>query len=381
MHVKKKLIIFTGARSDYGLQKNIIKELKKNKNVYLKILAGPDHFEKSFGTTYKEIIKDNLVIDYKIRNINKKIKFNKKISNLFSNFNTINEKNNFDYAILLGDRYETFLFAVSCYFNKIPIIHLYGGETTYGAIDESLRHSITKLSFYHFVSNEIHRKRVIQLGESPKNVFNFGYTGVENFLTIKPQKKENIFKKYKIYTKKKIVLVTFHPETISKISYKDQIKTLIQAIRNINSAYFIFNINNSDPGSEFFLKMINNLNLKYNNIKTIKSLGVNDYISFVNLSTLVIGNSSSGIIEVPYAGKPSINIGDRQQGRISKKTVVNVKLNSKEITYQINKFLKKKINKNKKYKLVRSSKLISKKIISLINANKIAFKKKIFYDI
>ena len=145
MHVKKKLIIFTGARSDYGLQKNIIKELKKNKNVYLKILAGPDHFEKSFGTTYKEIIKDNLVIDYKIRNINKKIKFNKKISNLFSNFNTINEKNNFDYAILLGDRYETFLFAVSCYFNKIPIIHLYGGETTYGAIDESLRHSITKL--------------------------------------------------------------------------------------------------------------------------------------------------------------------------------------------------------------------------------------------
>jgi len=181
MSVKKNVILFTGARSDFGLQKNIIKELKKKKIINLKIAAGPDHFDKRFGNTYKEIIDNNFKIDFTIRPEKKNI-FKSKLANLFKKFNLLFNKKDFDCAILLGDRYETFLFATACYFNKIPIIHLYGGEKTYGAIDESLRHCITKLSFFHFVSSKQNKKRVIQLGEKSSNIFNCGYTGVENFL-------------------------------------------------------------------------------------------------------------------------------------------------------------------------------------------------------
>jgi GDP/UDP-N,N'-diacetylbacillosamine 2-epimerase (hydrolysing) len=378
MNVKKNVILFTGARSDFGLQKNIIKELKKKKIINLKIIAGPDHFDKRFGSTYKEIIDSDLKIDFKIRPEKKNI-FKTRLTNLFKKSNILLDKKKFDCAILLGDRYETFLFATSCYLNKIPIIHLYGGEKTYGAIDESLRHCITKLSYYHFVSSKKNKKRVIQLGENSSNIFNCGYTGVENFLTVKLKKKKELFNKYNIKNNKKVALVTFHPETISNISYKKQIDILINAISRIKEVVFLFNINNSDPGSEIFLNQIKKIE-KYNkNLKILKSLGVNDYASFVNISNLVIGNSSSGVIEVPFLNKYSINIGDRQEGREIKSSVICVKLNSKDIKHNINKYLNKKLKK-KKYKIIKSSKLISDKIYLILKNNKITFKKKIFYD-
>jgi len=185
--------------------------------------------------------------------------------------------------------------------------------------------------------------------------------------------------KYNIKNYEKIVLVTFHPETISNISYKKQIDTLINAIRGVKEAFFLFNINNSDPGSEIFLNQIKELN-KYNkNFKIVKSFGVDDYASFVNISNLVIGNSSSGVIEVPFLNKYSINIGDRQEGREIKKSVIPVKLNSKDINHNIKKYLNKKLKK-KKYTIIQSSKLISDKIYLILKNNKISFKKKIFYD-
>lgn len=376
--MKKNIVVFTGSRSDYGLLKNIIKKLNFFSFLNIKVIAGPDHFENKFGFTFREILDDKIKISYKIKNNKLKKNFNQKLSYLFARFNKLLQKK-IDLAILLGDRYETFLFASSCYFNKIPIIHLYGGEKTFGAIDESLRHAITKLSFIHFVATENNKKRLVRLGEDPKFIFNFGYTGVENFLKIKLRSKKYLFKKYDINTKKKIILITFHPETISKISYKKQIQTLIEGIIEIKEVYFLFNINNSDPGSEVFLREINASKKIIKNMKIIKSLGVQDYASFVNISNMVVGNSSSGIIEVPYLNKYSINIGDRQQGRDSKDTVINIKLKSKIIKKNILKYLN-KFPKKKEFSVTNSSKLISNKIVSLIRDNKISFKKKIFYE-
>jgi GDP/UDP-N,N'-diacetylbacillosamine 2-epimerase (hydrolysing) len=379
MIVKKNVVIFTGARSDYGLLKNIIKRLKFFFFLKVQVVAGPDHFENKFGLTFQEIINDKIKIDYEIKNNRSKKIFNQKLSNLFNKFNKLLSEKKIDCVILLGDRYETFLFASCCYLNKIPIIHLYGGEKTFGAIDESLRHAITKLSFIHFVASENNKKRLVRLGEDPKLIFNFGYTGVENFLKIKLRSKKYLFKKYDINTKKKIILVTFHPETISKISYEKQIQTLIEGIVEIKDVYFLFNMNNSDPGSEVFLREINRSKKIIKNMKIIKSLGVQDYASFVNISNMVVGNSSSGIIEVPYLNKFSINIGDRQQGRDSKDTVINIKLKSKIIKKNILKYIN-KFPKKKKYSIINSSKLISNKIVSLMRDNKISFKKKIFYE-
>lgn len=379
MFLKKNLVVFTGARSDYGLLKNIIKKLNLFFFINVKIVAGPDHFENKFGLTYKEILKDKISIDYKIKNNSTSKNFNQKLSNLFRSFNNLLLKKKIDCAILLGDRYEAFLFASSCYFNKIPIVHLYGGEKTFGAIDESLRHAISKLSLIHFVSSKNNKKRLIKLGESPKNIFNFGYTGVENFLTTKFKSRKFLFKKYKIYSDKKLVLVTFHPETISQLSYKKQIGIFIDGIKEIEEALFLFNINNSDPGSDVFLKEIKKINNTMKNIKIIKSLGVQDYASFVNISNIVVGNSSSGIIEVPFLNKFSINVGDRQEGRSSCNTVINVKLNSEDIKNHIKIYLNKSIKK-KIFLNPNSSELITNKIASLLKKNEIVFKKKIFYE-
>jgi GDP/UDP-N,N'-diacetylbacillosamine 2-epimerase (hydrolysing) len=377
--VKKNIVIFTGARSDYGLLKNIIKKLKFFFFINVRVIAGPDHFERKFGFTFREILKDKIKIAYKIKNNSLKKNFNQKLSSLFSKFNKLLSEKKIDCAILLGDRYEAFLFASSCFFNKIPIVHLYGGEKTFGAIDESLRHAITKLSFVHFVSNNNNKQRLIKLGESPKKIFNFGYTGVENFLNAKMRTKNYLFKKYNINTNKSLILITFHPETISQISYKKQIETFINGIKEIKEAYFLFNINNSDPGSEIFIKEIKEIKKKIKNMKIIKSLGVQDYASFVNISNIIVGNSSSGIIEVPFLNKFSINIGDRQEGRSSNKTVINVKLKSKDIKKNIIKYLNKSIKK-KKFVPLNSSILISNKIASLVRSNKLIFKKKIFYE-
>ena len=377
--MNKNIVIFTGARSDYGLLKNIIKKLNSFFFLNIKVIVGPDHFERKFGFTFREILKDKIKIAYKIKNNNLKKDFNQKLSSLFSRFNKLLSEKKIDCAILLGDRYEAFLFASSCYFNKIPIIHLYGGEKTFGAMDESLRHAITKLSFVHFVSNNNNKQRLIKLGESPKKIFNFGYTGVENFLNAKMRTKNYLFKKYNINTNKRLILITFHPETISQISYKNQIEALVNGIKEIKEAFFLFNINNSDPGSEIFIKKIKEIKKKIKNMKIIKSLGVQDYASFVNISNIVVGNSSSGIIEVPFLNKFSINIGDRQEGRSSNKTVVNVKLKAKDIKKNIIKYLNKSIIK-KKFVPLNSSILISNKIASLVRSNKLIFKKKIFYE-
>ena len=376
--IKKKLIIFTGSRADYGIMSKLIKEL--DKKLQILIFAGSDHFSKKYGNTYKEILRDGFKIQIKsnIKSYSNSKPLSIYCSKILHEYSLKILKHNPSSVIVLGDRYEAFIFSICCFFNKIPIFHLHGGELTQGAFDDKLRHAISKFSNFHFVTNSIYKKRLMQLGENPKRIFNFGSLGEENFRNIKIISKSNLFKKYKIPLNKKIALVTLHPETMSNISYKKQIFSVLKAIKYKNKYFYVFTSSNSDPGSKIFINSINIFIKKNTNTKIIKSLGRQDYINLLKNVNLVIGNSSSGILETPSANVYALNIGNRQSGRNFEKNVVQTSFNSEEISKKIEIYINKKIRIKKKFK--NSSKLISKKILQILNFKKIDLTEK-FYDI
>ena len=380
--MKKKVLVFTGSRADYGILKNLINKLKKNFNV--EICAGGCHFSSKFGYTYKEIIKDKNTIKYKslkgpISFDNYSLlKFMSKSLLEYSKFVKISKS---DLVIILGDRYEAFIFAIAGFFLQKKIIHIHGGEVTSGAFDDSLRHSISKLSNYHFVSHTDYQKRLIQLGEDKKKIYITGALGVENFSNARKLYKKEIIKKFNLNKNYKIALITFHPETRSSISIKKQIIIFLNSLKKINNINFVFTYNNADTGANYFIKKIKEFKKKKNkNFRLIKSLGSDMYFSILKSSDIIIGNSSSGILEAPSARTPTLNIGNRQLGRVFGPSVFQCNLEKKHITKNISKILKlKKIKfKNPYFKKDVSSKMISlcKKIVS---KKKEAFKK--FYDV
>ncbi len=284
-------------------------------------------------------------------------------------------------VILLGDRYEVFIFCIVAFFFNIPVAHIHGGEITSGAIDDALRHSITKMSDIHFVCHKDYKKRVIQLGENPKNVFNFGSLALETIKRKKLAKKEILFKKYSIPSDKKTILITFHPETKSKIYVKQQIKILLNSLKKIKNSFIIFTHNNFDTFGKYFIKEITNFCKKNENSIVIKSLGIDEYHNFVSNVDLVLGNSSSGVIEVPMLKTPTLNIGDRQNGRVFSKSIFQVDLNSNLISKKIN-FI---FNRKEKYKFENIFYKKNTSLNILKEIKKFIFKKKrnqkLFYDL
>ena len=376
--IKKKLIIFTGSRADYGIMSKLIKQL--DNKLQILIFAGSDHFSKKYGNTYKEILRDGFKIQIKsdIKSYSNSKPLSIYCSKILREYSLKILKHNPSSVIVLGDRYEAFIFSICCFFNKIPIFHLHGGELTQGAFDDKLRHAISKFSNFHFVTNSIYKKRLMQLGENPKRIFNFGSLGEENFRNVKIISKLNLFNKYKIPLNKKIALVTLHPETMSNISYKKQIFSVLKALKYKNKYFYVFTSPNSDPGSKIFINSMNIFIKKNSNTKIIKSLGRQDYINLLKNVNLVIGNSSSGILETPSANVYALNIGNRQSGRNFEKNIVQASFNSEEISKKIEIYINKKIKIKKKIR--NSSKLISKKILHILSFKKINLVDK-FYDI
>tara|TARA_B100000989_G_scaffold281913_1_gene246532 strand:- start:960 stop:2102 length:1143 start_codon:yes stop_codon:yes gene_type:complete len=376
--IKKKLIIFTGSRADYGIMSTLIKKLDNKLKIL--IFAGSDHFSKKYGNSYKEILRDGNKIQIKsdLKSYSNSEPLSLYCSKILQEYSLKILRNNPSSAVVLGDRYEAFIFSFCCFLNKIPIFHLHGGELTEGVFDDNLRHSISKFSNFHFVTNNIYKKRLMQLGENPKKIFNFGSLGEENFRKTKIIPKINFFKKYKIPLNKKIVLVTLHPETMSNLSYKKQISSVLEAVKYKNKYFYIFTSCNSDPGSKIFINSINTFIKNNSNTKIIKSLGKENFINLLKNVNLVIGNSSSGILETPSANVYALNIGNRQKGRNYEKNIVNVSFEAEEISKKIEKYINKKIKIKKKFK--DTSKLISKKILQILNFKKIDLVNK-FYDI
>jgi GDP/UDP-N,N'-diacetylbacillosamine 2-epimerase (hydrolysing) len=373
--MKKKILILTSTRADYGLMKKLIFLLNKEKSFLIKLLVTGTHFDKKFGNTYKEIIKDKVNIDYKINlSINGDSAWH--ISNYFSKqaekLNFI-FKNKFkpDLIILLGDRFEILSVACICKIYNIPICHLHGGETTKGSNDEEIRHAISKLSSLHFVSHNDYKKKLVKMGENPNYIFNFGALGLNSINKFKLNKKEieNILN---LSLDKKTFVVTFHPETLNKTT-NTTMQKLLMVLKKFKKTNFIFTCPNMDVDHQKIILKIKKFVKENKNSFYFKSLGKNLYFSLLRYADGVIGNSSSGIIEVPSFNIPTINIGDRQKGRLQSRTIFNSDKNLKNIYNLILKIIKKKPrfigNNNIYFKKFTEEKIIN--IIKIANLNNI----------
>jgi GDP/UDP-N,N'-diacetylbacillosamine 2-epimerase (hydrolysing) len=325
--MKRKICVVTGSRADYGLLKWLMQEIKNDADLELQILVTGMHLSETFGLTYKEIESDGFEINEKVVVLNDNdsgLSIAKSIGLGVTGCAEALERIKPDLIVLLGDRFEIFAAATAALVLTIPVAHLHGGEVTTGAFDESFRHSITKMSHIHFVAAEEYRNRVIQLGENPDLVFNVGGLGVDAISKIKLLSKEEFEKKRGVVFSKKNLLITFHPVTLEAGSAEKQIDELLSALAELNETTLIFTLPNADTGGLSIIAKIEHFVDDYNNAYLFTSLGQIDYLSCVNLVDGVIGNSSSGLTEVPSFKKGTINIGDRQEGRLLASSVISV---------------------------------------------------------
>ena len=325
----RKICVVTGSRAEYGILRGLMKAIKDAPELKLQIVATNQHLSKLQGETYKEIERDGFAIDYKVYMADDEAPDNahtvaKAISRGLEGFADAFEVLQPYLLLILGDRYEMLAVASTALIYKIPIAHLHGGEITEGAFDDAIRHAITKMSHLHFTSTEAYRTRVIQLGEQPGRVFNVGALGVENVLKNDFISKEEIERSLNFELTDKCFLCTYHPVTLSNMSSKTQVKNLLDALDNYLDYHVIFTYSNSDTHSQIIIKCIQEyVDRNQGRCLFIPSLGQRRYFSALKYMTAVIGNSSSGIIEVPSFGIPTLDIGDRQKGRIAADSVIH----------------------------------------------------------
>ncbi|SMP56933.1 UDP-N-acetylglucosamine 2-epimerase [Anoxynatronum buryatiense] len=385
--MKKIVSILTATRAEYGLLKPIIAKLNSVKEFDVRIVATGAHLSPEFGLTYQEIENDGFKIDKKIEILlssDTPSSISKSMGLAMISFADYFKELNPDLLIVLGDRYETLAVATVAMNQRIPITHLYGGETTEGAIDESVRHAITKLSYLHFTSTEEYRKRVIQLGEHPDRVYNVGAIGIENILNEKLLSKEELEEDLKMELSRPYAMVTFHPVTLENNSAKKQIESLLEACKKYKDITFIFTKANADTEGRIINQFIDNYSKENANIATFTSLGTRRYLSALKYCSMVIGNSSSGILEAPSFGIPTINIGDRQKGRLQSNSIINCEPSEERIKEAIVQVMTKSfVEKAKKTVNPHGTGNTSDRIVEVVKEyvfdGKINLKKK-FYD-
>lgn len=335
----RKICVITGTRAEYGLLYWTIKSLQEDENVDLSICVTGMHLSPEFGLTYKKIIEDGFHINEKVETLlssDTSVGIAKSIGLGVISFSEVFERLQPDLIVVLGDRFEIFAACSAAMVSKIPIAHCHGGEATEGLIDEAIRHSITKMSQIHFTSTEEYKKRVIQLGEQPKNVYNVGALGIENINKLKLLDKNEFEKSINFILNKVNFLVTFHPVTLDNSTAEEQFNELLSALDGFENVAIIFTKPNSDTEGRIIIQMIDSYVSK-NREKSISftSMGQLRYLSAIQYMDVVIGNSSSGLIEVPTFKKPTLNVGDRQQGRIKAISVIDCAADKIEISKAI----------------------------------------------
>ena len=335
--MKRKICVVTGSRAEYGILRRLMSAIKDCPELDLQVIATNQHLSKSQGETYKEIEGDGFTIDYKVYMADDDAPDNanttaKSISRGVAGFADAFDALQTDLLLILGDRYEMLAVASTALIYKIPIAHLHGGEITEGAFDDAIRHAITKMSHLHFTSTEAYRKRVIQLGERPDRVFNVGALGVENVLKNNFMSREEIEQSLNFQITDKCFLCTYHPVTLCNMSSQTQVVNLLEALDDYKDYHIIFTYSNSDTNSQIIIKRIQEyVDRNKDRCMFIPSLGQRRYFSVLKYMTAVIGNSSSGIIEVPSFGIPTLDIGDRQKGRIAANSVIHCGYSTEEI--------------------------------------------------
>lgn len=383
---RKKICVVTGTRAEYGLLFWLMKEMQKDKDLKLQIIVIGMHLSPEFGLTYKEIEKD-FKIDKKVEMLlssDTPVGISKSVGLAQIGLAEAYEELKPDMVVVLGDRYEIFSAASAAMIARIPIAHLHGGETTQGAFDEAIRHSITKMSHLHFVAISEYKKRVIQLGENPKRVFNVGGMGIENIKRLKLLNKREFEKSIDFRLNKRNILVTFHPVTLEKQTAKEQFGELLNAIDELKDTNIIFTKANSDTDGRVINQMIDKYVLK-NKDKSVAftSLGQLRYLSALQYVDMVVGNSSSGLAEAPSFKIATINIGDRQKGRIKAKSVIDSIPDKVHILRAMKKVYSKDFQSELKYvKNPYGNGKTSKKIIEVVkNVDLKNILKKSFYDL
>lgn len=337
---KYKICVFTGTRAEYGLLKPLMEEIQKQPEFELQIVASCMHLSPEFGLTYQEIEKDGFKIDEKVEMLlssDTPVGTVKSMGVGMIGYADALSRLKPDMVIVLGDRFEALAFAISSYILRIPIAHLYGGEITEGALDEGFRHSITKLSYLHFTSTEDYKKRIIQMGEFPDRVFNVGALGLDNIKRFKLLTKEEIEQKLGIKFNKYSFLITYHPETLSDSNPQKDFIEILKALESFEDTTLIFTKANADPNGRIINAMIEDFINKRKNAYVFDSLGHLLYLSVMSHSDVVIGNSSSGIIEAPSFKIATVNIGSRQKGRIKAKSIIDCEPKKDKIIEAINK--------------------------------------------
>lgn len=333
----RKICVVTGSRAEYGILRNLMAAIKADPELQLQVIATNQHLSKLQGETYKEIERDGFTIDYKVYMDDDEAPDNanttaKSISRGVSGFADAFDALHPDLLLILGDRYEMLAVASTALIYKIPIAHLHGGEITEGAFDDAIRHAISKMSHLHFTSTEAYRNRVIQLGEQPERVFNVGALGVENVMKNDFMSKEEIESSLNFQLTDKCLLCTYHPVTLSNMSSEVQVLNLLKALDYYKDYHIIFTYSNSDTNSQIIIKRIQEyVDRNKGRCMFIPSLGQRRYFSALKYMTAVLGNSSSGIIEVPSFGIPTLDIGDRQKGRIAADCVIHCGYSIEEI--------------------------------------------------
>ena len=338
----RKICVISGTRSEYGLLYWVMKSIEKQPELNLQLIVTGMHLSSEFGLTYKQIEQDGFVIDKKLEILvssDTSVGISKSMGLGMITFSEAFNELKPDIVLVLGDRFEIFSAVSAAMIARIPIAHCHGGEATEGLIDESIRHSITKMSHIHFCSTNDYKKRIIQLGESPKSVQNVGALGIENINKLTLLSKKNFEDSISFKLDKELnFLVTFHPVTLENSTASEQVSQLLESLDSINNCKIIFTKSNSDTDGRIINDMIEEYVLK-NPEKSVcfSSLGQLRYLSALQYVDCVIGNSSSGLIEVPSFKKATVNIGDRQRGRIMGESVIQCLPKKNEIIKAIKK--------------------------------------------
>ena len=382
----RKICVVTGTRAEYGLLYWLLKEIEADSELKLQLIVTGMHLSPEFGLTYKEIEKE-FKIDKKIEILSSShtsLDICAEMARVYEKFAPALAELKPDILVLLGDRYEIFGVAGVASIMQIPIAHIHGGETTQGAFDEAFRHSITKMSHIHFAATNEYANRIIQLGEEPGRVFNVGGTSIENIKKLNLLSKEEFEKSIDFRLAKKNILITFHPVTLENSSAKEQFGEILKALDELEETNLIFTKANSDTDGDVINKMIDEY-VSENSQKAVAfvSLGQLRYLSAIKFVDIVLGNSSSGLLEVPSFKKATINIGDRQKGRARASSVIDVRPVKEEILAAIKRAYSKEFEQTLKDAInPYDGGNPSKKMVKILKEIKLdGILKKKFYDI
>lgn len=324
--MKRKICVITGSRAEYGLLYGLMKEIQADPDLKLQTIATGAHLSPEFGLTYRDIERDGFRIDSKVEMLlssDTPVGISKSMGIGMIGFADAFEKLKPDILVVLGDRYEIFAACIAALPSRLPIAHIHGGETTRGAIDEAIRHAITKMAHLHFAAAEVYRRRIIQMGEDPRHVFCVRAPGLERIQKIKFMTRKEFGAATGFRFGSRNLLVTFHPVTLESRTSAKQFAELLAALDSFRDVRIIFTKPNADTEGRILLKMIDHyVRLHPDRTEAFTSLGQVKYLSALSHVDAVVGNSSSGIIEAPFLKIPTVNIGDRQAGRAMAKSVI-----------------------------------------------------------